>query len=805
MKRNVLLWATLACALTANAQSPQDSIRLEELQEVVVRGVRAQKDAPFAVANIKKQELQQFAKSGQELPFLFSMTPGVLSWSENGVGTGTTYMRIRGAAGSRINVTLDGVSLNSPEDQTVFWANMNSYAALLGSAQIQRGVGTSTNGDGAFGGTISLATAAPAYVPSLELSASYGSYNTYNVGAGFSTGLLWGHLIFNGAYHETATDGYLHGTSGRSGSYYGGLTWLGGNYTLSYKNVGNFEKTGQAWNGVTAGNDDATLMDDGIRTYKDMYARGLGRFNSLYEALVFDDNSRTFPKDANGNYQTARYKLDNGGLWEKTTDNFYHNHNLLSAAWQPSEHWSHNATLHYTYGYGYYSEFRPNNKFGEYGIKAFDAQGNTVKLSDFIRRKGLTQHAYGLVYNANFKSREWDVIMGLNLQQFRANHFGYLNYISARTGMATMQAPWSGSQYYDSDARKNDYSAFVKATWRLARAWDVFGDVQYRHVGYTTSGINDKFIEQADGSFRNQQLDIDERYNFINPKAGISFHQGRHKAFGSVAYANREPERNNFTDNGNYPAPKAEHLLDFEAGYSYAGTNWNAGLTLYYMDYKDQLVQTGEQSDIGEALTTNIRKSYRTGAEINADWSPLTWLTIGGNAALSQNRIKDFTEYLDDWDNARPDDYDYRTQTSASNPNWKPTTAHYGHSKLAFSPSAILNGMVDVHYRGFSAMWHTNFVSRQYLDNTDNKERSLPCFSQTNIRLGYAAKGLLGLKEVDFGVNLNNIFNRHYAASGWVYSAVSESSGYTSDKRYYQIGFIPMAGFTMMGNITVKL
>ena len=257
--RKLLVFTALTVAVSAQAQKA-DTLTSHELQEVIVAGVRAPNNAPFAVANIKKTELSNFSKTGRELPFLFAHTPGVFAWGENGLGTGTTAMRIRGAGGSRINITLDGVSLNSPEDQTVFWANMNSYGALMGSVQIQRGVGTSTNGDGAFGGSISLATATPNYRPSAEVSGSFGTYNTYNTGGRFSTGLLGNHLVFDGSYHETATDGYLHGTAGRSGSYYGGLTYVGDNFQIRYKNIGNFEKTGQAWSGVVAGKGEATPM-----------------------------------------------------------------------------------------------------------------------------------------------------------------------------------------------------------------------------------------------------------------------------------------------------------------------------------------------------------------------------------------------------------------------------------------------------------------------------------------------------------------------------------------------------------------
>ncbi len=301
MKKIVLAAAAVSLAAGASAQNRAalyDSTQVEKLSEVVVRGVRAQKNAPYAISNIKKKQLSDFSKTGKELPFLFSQTPGVVAWSENGVGTGTTYMRIRGAGDSRINVTLDGVPLNSPEDQCVFWANMNSYGSLLGSVQIQRGVGTSTNGDGAFGGTVALQSATPSQTPGLELTTSYGSFNTLNVGGNFSTGLLWDHWILDGAYHQTTTDGFIHGTSGRSGSYYGGLTYIASDdFVVRYKNIGNFERTGQAWNGVTAGTNDLSIMDGtygsktGIKTYKDMWDAGIGKFNSLYESLTIGDNN----------------------------------------------------------------------------------------------------------------------------------------------------------------------------------------------------------------------------------------------------------------------------------------------------------------------------------------------------------------------------------------------------------------------------------------------------------------------------------------------------------------------------------
>lgn len=787
MKRLFLGIAALACAAGANAQNKAalyDSTQVEALNEIVVRGVRVQKNAPFAIANIKKQELNAFSNTGKELPFLFSQTPGVVAWSENGLGTGTTYMRIRGAGDSRINVTLDGVPLNSPEDQCVFWANMNSYGSLLGSVQIQRGIGTSTNGDGAFGGTVALSSAIPSLKAGGEVSASYGSFNTFNIGGKFSTGLIWNHLIFDGAYHETNTDGFIHGTGGRSGSYYGGLTWIGDKFQIRYKNIGNFEKTGQAWNGVTAGTNDLSAMDGtygaatGIKTYKDMWNAGLGKYNTLYE-IMENASWDAFKQDANGNYVTSRYQLADGSYWNKTTDNFWQNHNILSAVYDINDHWSTSASLHYTYGYGYYNEFRYNNKLKKFGL-SYDG----VKKTDFVRKKGLSQNTYGFIWNANYKNALWDVIGGFSLQEFDGNHFGYLTYI-ANADVRNKYMPTGDYKYYDSDATKFDGSAFIKAAYHINEQWDVFGDLQYRYVQYETNGINDKFYEETSGYY-NQRLDIDEKYRFLNPKAGFSWTLGGHRAYGSIALSHREPERNNFTDNYNYPYPKAERLLDYELGYTFNSDMFRFGVNLYYMDYTNQFVQTGQQTEIGEKITTNIKDSYRAGIEFQAAFDPFSWLTIEGNAALSKNKIKDFDEY--------------------ASVNWEESfrVIHYDNSTLAYSPSTILNGFVNFHWKGLSAVWHTNFVSRQYLDNTENVDRSLPCYSASDANISYTLKPKKAIKEAIFGLNFNNIFNRRYAANGWVYSSIVEDYGHPNDNRYYQIGFIPMAGFTMMGNVTLR-
>ncbi len=787
--------AMTVSAVVASAQSGSDTTKVESLEASVVQGVRASKSAPFAVSNVDRKALKDFSGSGKEIPFLLSSTPGVLSWSENGVGTGTTYLRIRGAGDSRINVTIDGVPLNSPEDQAVFWANMNSYSHFLESVQIQRGVGTSTNGDGAFGGSVALRTKAISYDPSVTIDASYGSFNTYNTGISVSTGMIGKHLFADASFHTTGTDGYIHGTAGKSGSWYGGLTWLGRGFILKYRNIGNYEQTGQAWNAVTAGNGDYSLMDGsyddgswsytqttGIKTYKDLWEVGLGQYNSLYERIVTGPDGLFVSHS--GGYTTERYTMCDGSFWPKTTDNFWQDHNILSASFGLGDRWNASVSAHYTHGHGYYEEFRPDNKPKKFGLTY-----PSVKTTDFVRRKGLGQDTYGLVGNVRYEGESIDLIGGFSVQNFDGNHYGYLTYIKDQ-GMADQFLSGGHYKYYDSDASKLDGSAYLKATYTFASNFKAFADLQYRHVGYKTTGINDKFYSEGNRWY-NQNLDIDETYDFLNPKLGLSWVKGASHVYASAAMSHREPSRDNFTDNYKYPFPKAESVLDYEAGYNYTSEGFQAGANLYYMDYTDQLVQTGELSEIGEPLTTNIAKSYRAGVELSLACRVLPFLTLEGNAALSDNKLKDFTEMAsENWDDSfRP--------------------IHYDNAPLAFSPSAILNGFVRLNptgsLKGFEAVWHTNYVSRQYLDNTGNTDRSLPAYTFSDFSVSYKMSlPKLMVKELKINLSVGNIFNGRYATSGWVYSSILDGYNHPDNNRYYQIGFIPMAGRSVMGGISLS-
>ena len=754
------------------ASEPTDTtLHDHALHEVVISATQVAKDAPFALSNIRRDDIQDFGHSGAELPHLLARTPGVIAWSENGLTTGTSSMRIRGTADSRINVTLDGVPLNSPDDQCVFWANTNGYASLLGSIQLQRGIGATTFGDGAFGANIALTSALPSNTPQGEVTASYGTYNTCHVGGQFSTGLLGRHWIIQGAYSQTSTDGYLHGTDGRSGSYLATLTWLpSSTLQLRYRLIGNFEHTGQAWNGVEAP----------FATYDEARQTGLARYNGLYESLI---------TLSDGSFDTQRHTLRDGTLWPHATDNFAQRHHLLTLQWDLRPRWALQATLHYTPGAGYYDELKPQCALAKFGLQDYVAQdGSTVSHTDLVRQKGMDQHTGGLVLHLRHDTPRLQLDLGHAQQYFGSNHYGHLTYI-AHEELEQQLLHQGAYTYYRNDSRKTDISTFARVIWHATPHCDLFGDLGYRYVHYSLTGQNDKYTCTDDGQLRQQTLDIHQHHHFLNPKLGLNTHWDRHRLYTSVAYSGREPERNNYTDNGQYPAPAPEHLTDIELGYHYTTARLQTGINLYAMLYTNQFVQTGQLSDIGEKLTTNISRSYRMGTELTAEWKATRWLTLHANACLSTNRILQFDEVIDDWDD---------TATGSR-------TLHYDDAPLAYSPTFTANAFALIHLRQFCATWHTQYVSRQYLDNTGCLARSLPAYTTSDIQLRYTLPCYAGARAVLLGLDILNIFDSHHTPNAWVYSAISESSGYTNDNRYTLFGFFPSAGFQLMAHLTLQL
>ncbi len=769
----IIVAAWLVCCAAEGAVEA-DTLCVGELEEVVVNGVRPGLGSPFAITELSEEVVKDFTSAARELPFLISGTVGAVSWSDNGMCLGPTYLRLRGSDDTRLSVSLDGIPLNSPEDGCVFWANMNSYSAFLGGIEVVRGVGSGVSGDGNLCGSVVLNTASAARERAIRGSVSYGSYDTFNGSASYCSGLLGQHFSVLCNYNHSSTGGYIDGTSGWSGSLYVGVGYVGSGIEVKYQNVFNYERMGQAWNGIETGDilDGNYGVATGIKDYSDMVKAGLGRWNSLVE---------TVSEDGSGGYVITPLTLRDGSIWRKTTDNFYQDKSILSVLYNINKVWRGLFSVHYTRGYGYYEELKSACKLLKFGLEDYVlSTGEVLTKSDFIRKKGLDQDTFGARGEWSYDNGGVHLSGGGTVQGFVGGHFGDLTYVDNDELWASL----GGGKYRYYSGRGDKWEATLHALCRgdLPFGIGIYGDVQYRWVHYALTGDTDKFVKEGN-SIVQQSLSLLRKYHFFNPKGGITWQQRGHRLAASIGIAHREPVRNNFTDNGSYPLPQPERLVDAEVSYRWTTAPLTIDATLYYMRYHNALIQTGELSDIGEALTTNISSAFRCGIEVVAEWRPTKWLTINGNLALSNNRILDFTEVVDDWDRGSQ-------------------TIHYDRSTLAYSPSCIANITVQGHAKGLLCQWHTNYVSQQYIDNTASKERSLPAYTTSDILIKYSFATAKGVNIVP-QIQVNNIFNRHYAASAWVYSAIAESSNNPNEHRYREIGYYPMAGRTLLFSLTI--
>jgi len=743
MKKSILLVCLLPALNMAAMSEQTDSIaRSEQLDEVLIEANAVSRTVPMAMQTLEGRELRE-SDTGRDLPWLLMMTPSVVTSSDNGLALGLTSFRIRGTDASRINLTYDGVALNSPEDQTVFWANMNAFASSVEAIQVQRGVGTSTNGSGAFGATITMLSQKPSVNPTFSASVRGGSYGTWQYTAKASSGLMADHWVAEGRYSQTLTDGYIQRTAGNLGSYFAALNYYGNNIVLQLKNFGSFEHTGQAWNGVPS----------------DSIAAGNYTYNNLGEHT--DDNGRT--------------------AWTPTTDNYLQNNTQLSFVYSPTNSLRLHGVLHYTYGQGYYDDYKADAKYYKFRLADYtDEHGNVISRGDLVRQKWLRNHNMGAIFDVRYRTDRLSLIGGASYSLFLGQHWGVVPY--ARNYPLHIDG-----HFYDSDATKSDAAAFAKAEYSFTRHLMAYADMQFRYVDYRITGMNDKYFDDHS----QQPLDIHERFPFFNPKAGMSWRTRNHTLYASYARAHREPTRNNYTDAGTSDKPLPETLGDIEAGYQlhWTGSNGkavNAGVNVYLMDYDNQLVQTGQLSDIGEALTTNVAHSYRHGIELTAG-ARYGLFSLSGNCTLSENKIINFTEYVDNWEG-------------------EPVQVSYAKTDLAFSPALTAGGMLRVGNDNIWGSLCTRYVGRQFLDNTGSTSRSLDPYCVSDLQLGYAFSWQHYYdKSTDFELtfNVNNLFNARYATGGWIYTAVGY--GYTLDSRYREDGLFVQAPLTAFVTLAIKL
>lgn len=733
MKR-VFLFSGIACSALSNSSLmanalPADTIRNYDLNEVVVNATRATRETPMAFTDIEKEELSK-KNYGQDIPYLISQTPSVVVTSDAGTGIGYTSFRVRGTDANRINITVNGVPVNDSESHTVFWVNMPDFASSVENVQIQRGAGTSTNGAAAFGASIAMQTQKPEMKPYAEYSGAGGSFATFKNTFKGGTGLLYDHFVFDARYSKIKSDGFIDRAKANLSSYYGSAAYYNGATMIKYQLFGSSERTNQAWNGVSS-----EKLAEGNRTY-----------NSCGE---YTENGVTKYYDQ--------------------TDNYWQNHHHLNAAHKFNNAWSMNLTAHYTRGKGYYEDYKQKAKLKSYGLIPFlNEKGELIEKTDLVRRKWLRNHFYGGIYNASYTSESLDMTFGASMNNYDGVHFGRVIWARNYNNLSP------DHEYYQSDASKLDYNAFVKATYRFTDHWNAFADLQYRGIDYRIDGTDDKA----------GKINVDKQFHFFNPKAGISFVKNAHSAFASFAVANREPNRNNFTEAALHERPTHETLFDYEAGYAYQGNGWFASMNAYYMDYKNQLILTGKISEIGEALTSNIKDSYRMGIELSGGVRICSWMDWKGNVAFSANKIENFIETVSNWDGADVE-------------------IDHGTTDIAFSPNVVANSIFGFNYRNFSANLSTVAVGRQYLDNTATADRSIDPYWVNNLQLGYTFYPRF-MREICLGLQINNLLNEEYETNGWVYTAISEASGYTPENRYKEDGYFTQAGTNVMASVTFK-
>lgn len=580
--QRTLLFSTCLLPALALAQQPQDTLKPEILDEVLITGVRATTHTPVTFNNVSKEELKS-RNLGQDIPTLLGYLPSVVVTSDAGNGIGYSGIRVRGSDATRINVTINGIPYNDSESHGTFWVNMPDLVSSVENIQVQRGVGTSTNGAGAFGASINLLTDAVQEKASAEISNSFGSYNTWRHNVRFSTGKIADHFELSGRISKIKSDGYIDRAWVNMKSYFLQGAYQDENRLIKGVVFGGDQVTYQAWNGL----EDLDKLEND-RTY-----------NTSGEMYDRDGNFLGFYKNETDNYKQDHYQLH----WNEKV----------------SDKWSTNLAFHYTKGRGFYENYRNDNDLSDYGIAPVVIGGELIESSNVVRQKWLDNHFYGTVFSANYRDNSWNIILGGGLNKYEGDHFGYITY--------TREVPlpnYPHLYYFDSSV-KTDVNFYGKANYKISEKWNVFVDMQYRTVGYKANG-------QETGL-------VDDTFDFFNPKAGITYYvNDTNSLYFSYARANREPNRDDY-ENGN---PKPETLNDFELGWRLNKENFKLNLNGYYMRYQNQLVLTGALNDVGAPVRENSGDSYRLGIEADATIIATEQFIFRPNIAVSQNKNIDF-------------------------------------------------------------------------------------------------------------------------------------------------------------------
>jgi len=702
-------------------------------EEVNIIATRAHDRYPTAYRSVTGRELKNI-NLGKDVPFLIEGTPSTVVTSDAGNGVGYTGISIRGTDLTRINVTINSIPLNEAESQGVWFVDLPDIASSAADIQVQRGVGTSTNGAGAFGASINIMTSDLHQDPYGELDVSGGSYNTLKSTLRFGTGLMSSKFSVDGRLSYIRSDGYMDRASSNLKSYYLSGGFYGSRTTLKFITFSGLEKTYQSWEGVPK--------------------------DSLATNRTYNPSGEYHDKDGNLRY------------YNNQTDNYQQDHYQLIFSQMLTAKWNINAALHYTKGRGYYENYKEHASLADYGLGNVVIGNDTVTQTNLVNRKMMDNDFMGMTFSTNYSIPDkLKVTLGGAWNKYDGRHFGKVIWAEYASNGD------NDRNWYRNTGRKTDFNIFGKANWQISGKLSLFADLQYRRVTYKLDGILEDLLT----------LDQSHKFDFFNPKCGLYYAISKHHdLYFSFGVANREPSRNNYKDADPGKTPTNETLYDYELGYTYKNNWFRAGANLYYMNYKDQLVLTGEINSVGEAIMVNIPHSYRAGAELSAGVAlfekRLFWDV---NATFSRNRIKHFTQYIDAYDA----DWNSLPQKAIS----------LGETSLSFSPDIIVNSVISIRpAHSLTLSLNSKYVGRQYIDNSGSRERSLNDYFVNGMTAGYTLRGWI-FREIGLNLTVNNIFNVKYETNAWVYPY------YLGDRYYEDNGYFPQAMVNFLVGITVKL
>ena len=712
------------------------------MDEVQVIATRATKTTPVAFTNVTKEQIKK-VNFGKDLPEVLSMTPSVVTTSDAGAGIGYTTMRIRGTDGSRINVTVNGIPINDAESHNVFWVNMPDLLSSLKSIQIQRGVGTSTNGAGAFGASVNMVTTDFSDKPYAEVAGSYGSFNTNKQTVKVGSGLLGDHWCVDARLSHIGSDGFLDRASVRLFSYYVQAGYYAGSTSVKFVTFGGKERTYHAWNYPSK--EETAEFGRSYNSCGYMYTDAVGRRH------YYDDQ----------------------------TDNYFQHHYQLLFSHQFNGHWTMNAAAHYTKGDGYYQEYILSADLATYKLP----EG----YSDITRKKVMDNGFGGGVFDLTYKNNRLQTTFGGGMNKYTGWNFGNVLSTLDDNHVATI---YTDNEFYRYRGEKWDGNLYLKADYNLCKGLNGYVDLQWRHIDYRLRGENERWDYAAGAP---QDLNITRVYDFFNPKVGLNyqFHK-HHRVYASWSVAHKEPTRNNFITDLSVQ-PVSERLFDYEAGYEFRNDWLHAGANLYYMDYKDQLVLTGKLNEIGEPLSENVPESYRLGAELSFGLKTRVGFSWDISATLSRNRVKDFQEVLP------VNEYD-------ADGNWNGSrneVVDHGETHLAFSPDYTFVNIFRYTIKGFETFAQTNFVSKQYMCNANQEDCTLDTYCTTNLALSYTWKNLRAIKGLTVGCTVYNLFNAKYDNNGWASSEHAYVGGADMGRVNYS-GYAAQAGTNVLGHVSLQ-